>query len=131
LTGKLGLLYLTPSMRTSGFKLNPSFKNQIEVTFCQLISDIKTPKEAEIFFKDFLNETEYETFVKRLAIAYWLKKKRSYANIKQNLKVSSATIAVIQTLMQKPGFKMALKKIEADEWANVWAEKIKKITRHK
>lgn len=118
-------------MRTSGLKLNQSFKNQIEKTFCQLVSDIKTPKEAEIFFKDFLNQTEYETFVKRLAIAYWLKKKRSYANIKQNLKVSSATIAVIQGLMQKPGFKMALKKIEADEWANVWAEKIKKLTNRK
>jgi hypothetical protein len=46
----------------------------------------------------------------------------------QNLKVSSATIASVQEFLEKPGFKLALKKMEAEEWANIWAEKIKKFT---
>jgi hypothetical protein len=29
--------------------------------------------------------------------------------------------------MNKPGFILALKKMEADEWANVWEERIKKF----
>jgi len=29
--------------------------------------------------------------------------------------------------MDTPGIKLALKKMEAEEWANVWSEKIKKL----
>jgi len=114
-------------MRTSEFKLNPSLKKQIIETFIQLVVDLKDTREVETFLRDFLNESELEAFTKRLAIAYWLKKKRSYSNIKNNLKVSSATIASVQDMLVRDGFKLALKKIEAEEWANQWAEKIKKI----
>jgi uncharacterized protein YerC len=115
-------------MRTSTQKLNPSFKSQLIKTFAQTIVDIQKPEDAETFLKDFFNDAELETFAKRLAISYWLKKGRSYTNIMQNLKVSSATIASAQELMEKPGFKLAIKKMEAEEWANVWAERIKKFT---
>ena len=40
-----------------------------------------------------------------------------------------ATIATVQGEMLKPGFKLALKKLEAEEWANVWAEKIQKFVK--
>lgn len=118
-------------MRTSSLKLNSILKNQIGKTFAQLISDIKSPEEADTFLKVFFNESEYETFIKRMAIAYWLKKDRSYSNIKNNLKVSSATIASIQNILNSDGIKLALKKIEAEEWANIWAEKIKKLLKSK
>jgi uncharacterized protein YerC len=114
-------------MRTSNRKLNASLRNQIEKTFYQLIADLTRPEEVETFLKDFLNDAELEAFTKRMAVAYWLKKGRSYENIKENLKVSSATITTVQALMKKPGFELALKKIGAEEWANVWAERIKKI----
>lgn len=114
-------------MRTSGQKLNPSLKNQIIKTFIQTLADLKDPKEIEVFLQDFLTEAEIEAFSKRLAVAYWLKKGRSYSNIKQNLRVSSATIASVQSSLDSNGFKLALKKIEAEEWANQWAHKIKKI----
>ena len=55
------------------------------------------------------------------------RKGRSYENIKQNLKVSSATVASIQSMLDKKGIKLALKKIEAEEWANLWSERIKKF----
>lgn len=114
-------------MRTSSQKINSSLKKQIEQTFLQLIVDTKTIEEASIIYHDILSTSELETFIKRLAIAYWLKKGRSYANIKENLKVSSATIASVQEMMKTKGFELALKKIEAEEWANQWSEKIKKF----
>lgn len=116
-------------MRVSEKTLNESLKRQIEDMFVQAVADLRDPQEVKVFFGDFLNNTEYEAFVKRLAIAYWLKKQRSYINIKDNLKVSSATIATVQSMIDKPGFKLALKKVEAEEWANVWAEKIKKFVK--
>lgn len=114
-------------MRISEQKLNPSLKQQIKKTLAQAIADLKDAEEADKFLSDFFTESEYEAFAKRLAVAYWLKKKRSYSNIKDNLKVSSATIAAVQNDMQKAGFKLLLKKVEAEEWANRWAEKIRKI----
>lgn len=113
-------------MRTSEKKINPSLKKQIESVFAQTVSDLRDIKETDSFLNDFLTDSEYEAFAKRLAIAYWLKKGRSYNNIKDNLKVSSATIATVQSMMDKGGFKLALKKIEAEEWAGQWAERISK-----
>lgn len=114
-------------MRVSGKKLNPSLKNQITKTLAQTLADLKDLKEAHTFLKDFLNDTELETVAKRLAVAYWLKKGRSYANIKENLKVSSATISSVQSMMTREGFQLGLKKIEAEEWANQWSKKIRKF----
>ncbi|OGM09070.1 hypothetical protein A2Z22_02565 [Candidatus Woesebacteria bacterium RBG_16_34_12] len=114
-------------MRKSQNQLNVSFKRQIEKTLAQAIADFNNLKEVNNFLKDFLTETEYEIFAKRLAVAYWLKKGRSYQNIKQNIKVSSATIAEVKQVMQKEGFKLALKKVEAEEWSNQWAERIMKF----
>lgn len=114
-------------MRTSDQKVNSSLKNQISKTFIQTISDLKGTHEVRSFFSDFFTESEIDTYAKRLAVAYWLRKGRSYTNIKDNLKVSSATIASVQEQMTKSGMKLALKKMEAEEWANQWADKIAKV----
>ena len=106
-------------MRTSDRKLNPSLKRQIIKTLAQTFADIKNLNEGEIFLNNFFTKAEIETFAKRLAVAYWLKKGRSYSNIKENLKVSSATIADVSSLLSNPGFSLAIKKIEAEEWAKV------------
>ena len=116
-------------MRISKNKLNDSLKKEIIRTFFQTINDLKGTGEIETFFKNFFNDAELETYSKRLAIAYWLKKGRSYENIKNNLKVSSATIATVEKLLNSEGFKLALKKMEAEEWANVWSQKIKKFVK--
>lgn len=108
-------------------KINDSLRRQIAKTLAQTVSDLKDLEEAHTFLGDFLTESEYEAFAKRLAIAYWLRKGRSYSNIKQNLKVSSATIATVQSIMETEGFQLALKKIEAEEWASVWTKKIRKF----
>lgn len=117
-------------MRTSGKTLNPSLERQIQKTLAQVIVDINSPKEAERFLKDFFTKAELQVFSKRFAIIYWLKKQRSYENIKRNLKVSSATIADMTRLLKKEGIKNAIKKMEAEEWANKWVEKIKRFTKN-
>ena len=63
---------------------------------------------------------------KRLAIATYLKKNKSYEVIKNELKVSSATIATVQNLLVRgnEGLNTALKAIEADEWATKLTRKI-------
>lgn len=114
-------------MRISKARVNATLNKQITQVFYQTLSDLKTPKNIEVFLKDFMTDSEIETYTKRLAVVYWLKKGRSYANIKENLKVSSATIASTQESMDKTGIKLALKHIEAEEWANQWAEKISKV----
>jgi TrpR-related protein YerC/YecD len=114
-------------MRTSQNKLNSALKNQLVKTFAQTLTDLKNSQEMNTFLTDFFNASELETFAKRLSVAYWLTKKRSYENIRTNIKVSSATIATIEKLLQKPGFALALKKMEAEEWASQWVEKIQKF----
>lgn len=114
-------------MRSSSRQVNKILKKQITKTFLQAVADINDLKKADKIFADFMSENEMEVFTKRLAIAYWLKKGRSYANIKENLKVSSATIASVQGMMERPGFVELLKLVEAEEFANLWSEKIGKV----
>ncbi|OGV89883.1 hypothetical protein A2Z41_00740 [Microgenomates group bacterium RBG_19FT_COMBO_39_10] len=114
-------------MQVSKKKVNPNLKNQIYQLLYQVIADIRSKKEAEIFLNEGLTETELEIFAKRLGAAYYLNKGRSYANIKTNLRLSSATISSVAEQMKKgKGFETALQKINAEEWANKWAERISK-----
>ena len=112
-------------MRTSKKKISSSLKNQIIKSLAQVIADFKSIQEADKFLRDFFTDAEIETFSKRLAVAYWLRKGRSYTNIRDNLKVSSATIATVQESLNRSGFKNALKSLEAEEWANQWSKRIK------
>ena len=114
-------------MQISKRKVNPGLERQLFKMLFQLVADVKTAQEAEEVLKNLLSETELATVVKRLAVAYWLTRGRSYGNIKENLKVSSATIADVQQNLKRPGWKLAVKKVMADEWATVWEERIKKI----
>jgi uncharacterized protein YerC len=111
-------------MQLSKQKLNKSIEKQIYAVFHQLVADLKKPDEVERIFKELLSPVEYQVIAKRLAIAIFLDKGRSYENIKSTLKVSSATIASVQENMGNPGIQQALRKVKADEWADEWAGKI-------
>lgn len=106
--------------------MNQTLKRQLEKTLIETISNLNK-EDLAVFLKDFLTDSELESFSKRFSIAYWLMKKRSYENIQNNLKVSTRTIAQIQNQMKKQGFKKALKNMEAEEWASIWSEKMKKF----
>lgn len=109
--------------------MNPSLKRGLLRTFAQMINDLKEPEEIEVFLKDFFNEKELETYIKRLSIAYWIKKGRDNENIKRNLLATPREITETKKLLKKDGVEIALKKIEAEEWANVWAERIRKVVK--
>jgi uncharacterized protein YerC len=111
--------------------IHPSLKKGLLRTFVQMLLDLKNKKEMEIFLKDFFSEEELEKYIKRISIAYWVKKGRDNENIKRNLLATPKEILEARKSLEKEGIKLAIKKIEAEEWANVWAEKIKKLgTRH-
>lgn len=110
--------------------MNPSLKRQLLKTFVQMLEDLKDKNEIESFLSDFLNEEELETYIKRISIAYWLKKGRDEENIERNIQATPKEITETKKLMEKDGVKLALKKMEAEEWANVWAEKIKKAVKN-
>ncbi|OGH10185.1 MAG: hypothetical protein A2152_03045 [Candidatus Levybacteria bacterium RBG_16_35_6] len=114
-------------MKKSVSKINPSLKNQIVKTFAQTLVDFNDLNEMMTFLKDFFSDKELEMFSKRLAVSYWLKKGRSYSNITNNLKTSSATISQVSVLMKSKGIEEALKKMDAEEWAILWSKKIKKF----
>ncbi|OGC93086.1 hypothetical protein A2899_03960 [Candidatus Amesbacteria bacterium RIFCSPLOWO2_01_FULL_49_25] len=112
-------------MQISKRSINDTLEKQVRGMWYQLIADTKTSGEAQLVFDELLTETETTAISKRVAVAYWLSKKRSYENIKQNLKVSSATIASVQQGMDRAGWKLALRRVMADEWATKWNGKIK------
>lgn len=118
-------------MQVSKQKVNKILEKQLGQMLFQMVADIKTPHEAEAIFKNLLSETELVTVIKRLATGYWLTKKRSYEVIKENLKVSSATIATIAQDMKSPGWQLAMKKVLAEEWATKWEQKIKDLLKMK
>jgi len=107
-----------------------ALQKEIIDTFFQTLEDIKTKEDFKIFCKDFFNDKELEIYTKRLAIAYWLKKKRSIQNIKTNLHVSDTEIKLVERQLNTQGFKLALQKMEAEEWANKWSDVIKKVHVH-
>ncbi len=94
-----------------------------------MLADLKDEDEAETFLIDFFDGKELEKFIKRISIIYWLKKGRDRENIETNLLATPKEISEAQELLKKDGVKLALKKMEAEDWANVWTERIKKLVR--
>ena len=115
-------------MQISKKKLTPKVKKQVYDLFYKVVADIRNPQEAKEFLESFLGNNEKEAISRRLAIAYLLKNKKTYAHIKDYLSVSSTTVASIAREMNKEkGFEVAFKKIQADEWADKWAKKITQV----
>ncbi len=115
-------------MQVSKKKISPKIKKQLFELLYGVIADIKDPAEAKEFLTSFLGNNEQEIMARRLGITYFLDKGKTYSWIKENLAVSSTTVATIAKEAKKgQGFKIALQKIHADEWAERWAQKIGQI----
>lgn len=107
-------------------KKTNALENQFQNMLCEIIVNLKKTQDVNDFLNDFFTKKELLILKKRIAISYWLKKGRSYENIKKNIKTSSATIANVQKMTEKKGFKKSIEILEAEEWANKWTERIKK-----
>lgn len=114
-------------MQNSKLRVNATLEKQLKRTLFQLLVDLKSATEVETVLTDLLSPSELTTFSKRIGVAYWLAKGRSYENIKENLKVSSATVADVKNNLKAPGWKLALLKVTADEWATNWEQRIKGV----
>ena len=114
-------------MQVSKKNVNKQVEKRIFKALYQVLADLRKPEGVKKFLDDVLSKTERTVLAKRLGIAWYLNKNRSYDVIRQDLKVSSATIATVQQGLEKSGegIKLALKTIEADEWAGEMAEKVK------
>lgn len=116
-------------MQVSAQKLNATIERQVFSLLHQMLADTRDNEEIKTVMEGLLKPDEHAVMAKRLAIAIYLDKKRSYTNIKQMLKVSSATIAAVAKMMNSEGMKLALNKIKAEEWADGWAEKLGSLMR--
>lgn len=111
-------------MQVSGQKINKNLGKQINDMFLGVLAEVDNIETMETMLSDLLTETEKVAIMKRLGIAIYLDKGRSYEDIKNNLKVSSATIATVAERMGNPGIGEVLKRIKAEEWASEWTDKI-------
>jgi uncharacterized protein YerC len=105
-------------MHISTKALSKEEQHLVEEQLALVITEIKKLPEAKNFLDAFLTATEKTVLSKRLAIALMLKQGRSYEEIGQKLKVSSATISTVAQMSEKKGLPLALEKIEEEQWAN-------------
>lgn len=117
---------INQSMQVSTQKVNKTLENQIRQMLIGSLCEIEDPRQMEMVLGDLLTETERVAILKRLGIAIYLDKGRSYEDIKNNLKVSSATIATVSEGLANEGFSHLIKMIKADEWAEAWTNRITK-----
>lgn len=111
-------------MQVSAQKINRHIETQLFAALYQVLADTRNPQEVAEVLDSLLSPAERTVVAKRLSIAVFLDKGRSYENIKNTLKVSSATIASVQADMGKPGFQLALQKVKTDQWAEAWSKKL-------
>lgn len=104
-------------MQVSNKKLTGSTQENIFKQFETLLADLRSPQETKLWLENFMTETERQVFAKRLAVAQMLWQKKSYQEIKDSLKVSSATISSVSDQLNTPGMKLAQKKLELERWA--------------
>ena len=104
--------------------MNKNIQSQVMKIFYQVLADAKTETDMELILKSLLTEKESLTIAKRLAIAVFLDKGQSYEHIHDTLQASSATIASVAESMNKKGMQMALNRVKAEEWADVWSIRI-------
>lgn len=101
--------------------MNKKIETQVYKILYQVLGDAKNEVDVEITLKALMSENELSAVAKRLAIAVFLDKRQSYDHIKDVLKVSTATIASVAENMNKRGIQLALAKVKAEEWADVWS----------
>lgn len=112
-------------MRVSRKNINKNLESEIFKIFYQVIADINHPDDIAVVLNSLLGKNEITAAAKRLAIALYLHKKRTYQNIKSNLRVSSATVSAVDKIIKSTGINLAIKKAEGEEWASSWNDKIK------
>ncbi|HSV95207.1 MAG TPA: Trp family transcriptional regulator [Spirochaetia bacterium] len=111
-------------MQLSNNPLNKNIEKQLSEMMYGILAELNSPEEVKMVMSDVLTEGERMAILKRLGIAVYLDKGRSYEDIKNNVKVSSATIASVAENLGNSGWQEMIKRIKAEEWASEWTGKI-------
>jgi uncharacterized protein YerC len=104
-------------MQVSTQNLTPAAEDQLFEQFYTLLADLSSPQEMQLFLTSFMTSTERLVFAKRLAIAWLLEQGKSYEEINQQLRVSSATISSVADIRQSQGMQLAFRRLQLDRWA--------------
>lgn len=111
-------------MQLSASPINKNIAKQLTNMWLGILAELKTPEEIKTVLGDALTEAEMTAVIKRLGIAVYLDKGRSYEDIRNNIKVSSATIANVASSIGNPGWQEMIRRIKAEEWAEEWTNKL-------
>ncbi len=111
-------------MQLSTEPINKNLEKQLSDMLYGTLAEIESPVLIKTIVEDILTESERVTLIKRLGIALYLDKGRNYDDIKNNIKVSSATIATVASSIGGSGWQEIIRRIKADEWASAWSKKI-------
>ena len=85
---------------TNHKKLNKEDVEALFVEFAVAISSVKNSIEAANLIRDLLSEQEAIMLARRLQIARYLNDGLTYADIREEIKVSDPTISRVQTWLQ-------------------------------
>lgn len=111
-------------MQLSQNPINKTIEKQLSQMFYGVLADTDSPEDIKMILADILTEAEKAAILKRLGIALYLDKGRSYEDVKNNIKVSSATIATVAENLGNSGWQEMIRRIKAEEWASEWTGKI-------
>jgi len=87
--------------RLSKYKLKPNVRLELVEKFSKALSRQKTTRELENLLDHLLTPTEIDTFAKRLEIIKKLKSKNPYWSIRDEVKVTNATITKMSNILLK------------------------------
>lgn len=116
-------------MQLSSNPLNKNIEKQLREMLLGVLAELRTPEEIKMVLGDVLTEAEMTAVIKRLGIAVYLDKGRSYEDVKNAIKVSSATIASVAENLGNPGWQEMIKRVKAEQWAVEWTDKLSKNIR--
>lgn len=118
-------------MQLSQKRINKTLEQSLKNMLLTVLAESSTSEEIEVLLNSLLTEGERLSLLKRLGIALYLDKGRSYEDIKNNIMVSSATIASVAEDLGDTGWQEMIRRIKADDWAEKWSNKISGLFRVK
>lgn len=97
----------------SRFPLKPKIAKEITNSLWWVVANLRTEDEVSKFLGDLLTTTEKTMLAKRLAVALMLEKGFTYWQIRDTLKVSTATILAMRNWLEKggEGYRLAIRKL--------------------
>ena len=93
-------------MHVAQKKLTKKEENELFNNLFLILKNFHKKSKTAIFCRNFFTQTELLTFAKRLNIMILLEQGMGYKEIKEKIKVSSASIATVSKLLKSQNLKL-------------------------